>query len=149
MNEPWEDLPKKARDVILHGSGSDESKFTYDDGARRYDTKKEFEGVIPNMERRYAETDSAWAREDMERFQSVSPCEVCAGFRLKPEALAVKVGGLHIGEVSNFSIAEAGAWFARLNDALTPQRQEIAARILKEINERLGFLNAVGLEYLT
>ena len=87
MNEPWEDLPKKAQDVILHGSGEDEIKFIYDDGMRRYDTKKEFEGVIPNMERRYSETDTAWIREDLERYQDRAPCDVCNGYRLKPEAL--------------------------------------------------------------
>ncbi|HWY61245.1 MAG TPA: excinuclease ABC subunit UvrA [Rhizomicrobium sp.] len=149
MNEPWEDLPKKARDVILHGSGAEEIKFIYDDGARRYDTKKEFEGVIPNMERRYAETDSAWVQEDMERFQAESPCEVCHGYRLKPEALAVKIGGLHIGEVCVQSIKDADVWFRDIDKTLNRQSQEIAGRILKEIRARLKFLNNVGLDYLT
>ena len=149
MNEPWEDLPKKAKEVILRGSGAEEIKFIYDDGARRYDTKKEFEGVIPNMERRYAESDSAWVREDMERFQSEAPCEVCKGYRLKPEALAVKIGGLHIGEVCTQSIRNADVWFRDIDKTLSRQSQEIAARILKEIRARLKFLNNVGLDYLT
>jgi excinuclease ABC subunit A len=149
MNEPWEDLPKKAKEVILRGSGAEEIKFIYDDGARRYDTKKEFEGVIPNMERRYAESDSAWVQEDMERFQSEAPCEVCKGYRLKPEALAVKIGGLHIGQVCEQSIKDADVWFRDVDQKLNKQQKEIAARILKEIRARLKFLNNVGLDYLT
>ena len=149
MNKPWGELPELVRDTILNGSGSTPIKMRYDDGLRTYETEKPFEGVVPNLERRFKETESAWIREELSRYQSNLPCEACNGFRLKPEALAVKVAGLHIGQVSNFSIAEAGLWFAALNDTLTPQRREIAARILKEINERLGFLNAVGLEYLT
>ncbi len=149
LNEPWEDLPKKVTDVILYGSGEDEIKFIYDDGMRRYETKKTFEGVIPNMQRRYKETDSAWIREEMERFQDTSPCDVCNGYRLKPEALAVKIGGLHVGEVCEKSIKLADAWFRDLDKDLTRQQQEIAARILKEIRARLKFLNNVGLEYLT
>jgi excinuclease ABC subunit A len=149
INKPWGELPELVRDTILNGSGSTPIKMRYDDGLRTYETEKPFEGVVPNLERRFRETESAWIREELSRYQSNLPCEACNGYRLKPEALAVKVDGLHIGQVSNFSIAEAGAWFAALNDTLTPQRQEIAVRILKEINERLGFLNAVGLEYLT
>ena len=149
MNEPWEDLPKKSRDVILHGSGTEEIKFTYDDGARRYDARKEFEGVIPNMERRYSETDSAWIKEDMERYQSEHPCEVCNGYRLKPEALAVKIGGLHIGQVCAQSIRDADGWFRDIDQKMSKQHKEIAARILKEIRARLKFLNNVGLDYLT
>jgi excinuclease ABC subunit A len=149
MNDPWEDLPKKARDVILHGSGTEEIKFTYDDGSRRYDTKKQFEGVIPNMERRYAESDSSWVREDMERFQSENPCDVCKGYRLKPETLAVKIGGLHIGQVCEQSIRDADLWFRDIDKKLNRQQQEIAVRILKEIRARLKFLNNVGLDYLS
>jgi len=149
MNEPWEDLPKKARDVILHGSGEEVIKFTYDDGMRRYDTKKEFEGVIPNMDRRYSETDSAWVQEELERFQAEAPCEVCNGYRLKPEALAVKIGGLHVGQVCEQSIRDADGWFRDIDKRLNKQSQEIAARILKEIRARLKFLNNVGLDYLT
>ncbi len=149
MNEPWEDLPKKAKDVILHGSGTEEIKFIYDDGARRYDTKKEFEGVIPNMERRYSETDSAWMQEEMEKYQSEHPCEVCNGYRLKPEALAVKIGGIHVGQVCEQSIKDADVWFRDIDKKLNKQQQEIAVRILKEIRARLKFLNNVGLDYLT
>jgi excinuclease ABC subunit A len=149
MNEAWEDLPKKARDVILRGSGEEVIKFTYDDGMRRYDTKKEFEGVIPNMERRFGETDSSWIQEDLARFQSESPCEVCNGYRLKPETLAVKIGGLHIGEVCRQSIRDADVWFRDIDKKLTQQQREIAVRILKEIRARLKFLNNVGLDYLT
>ncbi|HEX4635288.1 MAG TPA: excinuclease ABC subunit UvrA [Rhizomicrobium sp.] len=149
MNEPWEDLPKKARDVVLHGSGEEVIKFTYDDGMRRYDTKKEFEGVIPNMDRRYGETDSAWVQEDLERFQAEAPCEVCNGYRLKPEALAVKIGGLHVGQVCEQSIRDADNWFRDIDKKLNKQQQEIAVRIFKEIRARLKFLNNVGLDYLT
>ncbi|MDE2184335.1 MAG: excinuclease ABC subunit UvrA [Alphaproteobacteria bacterium] len=149
LNEPWEDLPKKVRDIILNGSGEDEIKFVYDDGMRRYETKKTFEGVLPNMERRFKETDSSWIREELERFQDTSPCDVCGGYRLKPEALAVKIAGLHVGEVCEKSIKLADAWFRDLDRHLTRQQQEIAARILKEIRARLKFLNNVGLDYLT
>jgi len=149
MNEPWEDLPKKARDVILHGSGDEVIKFTYDDGMRRYDTKKEFEGVIPNMDRRYGETDSAWVQEDLEKYQAEAPCEVCNGYRLKPEALSVKIGGIHIGQVCEQSIRDADTWFRDIDKKLNKQQQEIAVRILKEIRARLKFLNNVGLDYLT
>ncbi|MGC8534066.1 MAG: excinuclease ABC subunit UvrA [Rhizomicrobium sp.] len=149
LTAAFEDLPKKIRDVILFGSGEDEIKFTYDDGLRRYDTKKRFEGVIPNMQRRFKETDSAWIREELEKYQDASPCEACGGYRLKPEALAVKIGGLHVGQVCEQSIRKADGWFAGIDKHLNAQQKEIAARILKEIRERLRFLNNVGLEYLT
>jgi excinuclease ABC subunit A len=149
LNEPWEDLPKRAKDIILQGSGEDEIKFIYDDGLRRYETKKTFEGVIPNLERRFKETDSSWVREELERFQDTSPCDVCNGYRLKPEALAVKIAGKHIGEVCAQSIRHVDAWFRDLDKSLTKQQNEIAARILKEIRARLKFLNNVGLDYLT
>ncbi|MCG8694317.1 MAG: excinuclease ABC subunit UvrA, partial [Minwuiales bacterium] len=148
-NEAWDDLPEKVRDIILYGSGTTEVEFTYDDGLRSYTTKKAFEGVIPNMDRRWRETDSSWVREEMERYQSVSDCEACGGNRLKPEALAVKVVGLHIGEVAKMSILQAAGWFKGLDPMLSPKQRTIAGRILKEINERLGFLVNVGLEYLT
>ena len=149
LNTPFEDLPKKIREVILFGSGEDEIKFTYDDGLRRYDTKKRFEGVIPNMQRRFKETDSAWIREELEKYQDTSPCETCGGYRLKPEALAVKIAGLHIGQVCEQSIRNVDGWFAGIDKHLNAQQREIAARILKEIRERLRFLNNVGLEYLS
>ena len=149
LNTPWDELPKKVKDVILFGSGEEEIKFSYDDGMRRYDIKKPFEGVISNMERRYKETDSSWIREELERYQSESPCEVCRGYRLKPEALCVKIAGLHIGEVCEYSVRAADQWFASLDQKLNAKQREIAARVLKEIRARLVFLNNVGLEYLT
>jgi excinuclease ABC subunit A len=149
LNEPWEDLSEKVKKVILFGSGEEEIKFSYDDGMRRYDIKKPFEGVIANMERRYKETDSSWIKEELERYQSESPCEACAGYRLKPEALCVKIGGKHIGEVCELSVRAADRWFLDLDTHLNAKQQEIAARILKEIRSRLAFLNNVGLEYLT
>jgi excinuclease ABC subunit A len=149
MTVPWKDLPKKAKDVILRGSGDDVVAFVYDDGLRRYETKKAFEGVLPNLERRYRETDSAWMREELERFQDQSRCETCNGYRLKPEALAVKIGGRHVGEVVDLSIKAADSWFRDVEKTFTPKQKEIAVRILKEIRDRLRFLNDVGLEYLT
>jgi len=145
----WSELPEKARAVILYGSDGETVRFTYDDGLRVYDVEKPFEGVIPNLERRWRETDSAWAREDIERFHSRRPCEACHGFRLRPEALAVRIAGRHIGEVASFSIIEAADWFEAVPASLSAQQNEIAARILKEIRERLKFLNDVGLGYLT
>jgi len=149
MHTPWHDLPEKMRDTILNGSGSDPIKMTYDDGLRKYSTERPFEGVLPNMERRYRETDSAWVREELGRYQAARTCEVCDGARLKPEALAVKIAGRSISEATALSILAAVDWFAGVDATLTPSQSEIAARILKEINERLGFLKNVGLEYLT
>ena len=145
----WRTLPEKVRLAILQGSGTERITFTYDDGIRQYSTTKPFEGVLPNLDRRWRESDSAWLREELGKFQSTAACESCSGFRLKPEALSVKVGGLHIGEVAGFSIADAARWFDALDDGLTAKQREIARRILKEINERLRFLVDVGLEYLT
>ncbi len=149
MSTPWRDLPKKVRDTILQGSGGESIAMRYDDGIRQYQTTKPFEGVIPNLDRRWKETDSSWVREELERFQHESKCEVCGGARLKPEALAVKIGGLHISQVTEFSIGDAVRWFLDLPLRLTAKQREIAERILKEINERLGFLDNVGLSYLT
>ncbi len=149
MHTPWRDLPEKMRDTILNGSGSEPIKMTYDDGLRQYSTERPFEGVLPNMERRYRETDSAWVREELGRYQAARTCEVCDGARLKPEALAVKIAGRSISEATALSILAAVDWFAAVDATLTPSQSEIAERILKEINERLGFLKNVGLEYLT
>ena len=149
MSSKWNDLPEQAQKVILHGSGEEVITFTYDDGVRSYQTKKAFEGVIPNLERRYRETDSSWAREEIEKYQSVTDCDVCHGFRLKPEALAVKIGGLHAGQVARLSIRAAEDWFNNLDQELNSKQKQIAERVLKEIRERLKFLNDVGLEYLT
>ena len=149
MSRTWNDLPADARNVILYGSGEEVITFQYDDGLRNYKTRKAFEGVIPNLERRYRETDSSWAREEIEKYQSITDCETCGGYRLKPEALAVKLGGLHIGQVVQQSIRAAEQWFNDLEKQLTDKQKQIAVRILKEIRERLKFLNDVGLEYLT
>src|SRR5690348_7467943 len=149
MHTPFRELPEAVRHAVLFGTGDEPVTMQYDDGLRSYRTNKPFEGVIPNMERRWRETDSAWVREELGRFHNASPCETCHGDRLKPEALAVKIDRLNIAEVSRFSIAQAVDWFQRLETVLTPKQREIAYRILKEIRERLGFLNSVGLEYLT
>ncbi|MEM6887130.1 MAG: excinuclease ABC subunit A, partial [Pseudomonadota bacterium] len=145
----WKDLPKKVQQVFLYGSGEEEIQFRYDEGGRVYQVTRVFEGVIPNMERRYRETDSSWIREEFERYQNNRPCGTCNGYRLRQEALAVKIGGLHVGEVVQMSIREAYDWCEAVPNHLTQQKNEIARAILKEIRERLGFLNNVGLEYLT
>ena len=149
LDTKWKDLPKKTQDAILHGSGDTEIRFSYDDGMRAYDTKRVFEGVITNLERRFRETDSDWAREEIARYFTDVPCDACKGFRLKPEALCVKIGGRHIGEVSDMSVKGAAEWFTELPQRLTSKQNEIAGRVLKEIRERLKFLVDVGLEYLT
>ncbi|MBI1187220.1 MAG: excinuclease ABC subunit UvrA [Alphaproteobacteria bacterium] len=148
MQTPWRELPKAAREGVLYGV-KDPIKFVYDDGLRRYETTKPFEGVIPNLERRWKETDSQWVREELGRYQSEAPCPVCEGRRLRPEALAVKVDGADISKASLMSIREARDWFGGVDKTLTKQQREIAARILKEINDRLRFLVDVGLEYLS
>ncbi|WP_084862059.1 excinuclease ABC subunit UvrA [Salibaculum halophilum] len=145
----WKDLPEKVQRVFLYGSGDEQIRFRYDEGGRVYEVTRSFEGVIPNMARRYRETDSAWIREEFERYQNNRPCGACGGYRLREEALAVKIAGLHVGQVVEMSIKEALAWIDSVPDSLTQQRNEIARAILKEIRERLGFLNNVGLDYLT
>ncbi|MGA6967913.1 MAG: excinuclease ABC subunit UvrA, partial [Xanthobacteraceae bacterium] len=149
LDSKWKDLPKRTQEAILHGSGDDTIRFVYDDGLRSYETKKPFEGVITNLERRWRETESDWAREEMAKYFTDVPCAACKGYRLKPEALCVKVGALHIGEVADMSVKRAGEWFTQLPAALSAKQNEIAARVLKEIRERLKFLVDVGLEYLT
>ena len=148
-NDRWKDLPAFVQQVFLHGSGDEEIKFRYDEGGRVYEVSRAFEGVIPNMERRYRETDSNWIREEFERYQNNRSCGTCGGYRLREEALAVKIGGLHVGQVVQMSIKEAFEWCRSVPESLTKQKNEIAVAILKEIRERLGFLNNVGLEYLT
>ena len=145
----WKDLPAHVQQVFLHGSGEEELEFRYDEGGRVYNVTRVFEGVIPNMERRYRETDSNWIREEFERYQNNRPCGMCEGYRLRPEALAVKIADIHAGQVVQMSIREAFAWCDTVPERLTKQNNEIAKAILKEIRERLGFLNNVGLEYLT
>ena len=145
----WQDLPENVQQVFLYGSGEAEIKFRYDEGGRVYQISRVFEGVIPNMERRYRETDSSWVREEFESYQNNRPCGGCGGFRLRPEALAVKIADLHVGHVVQMSIGKALAWCDIVPENLTAQKNEIAKAILKEVRERLGFLNNVGLEYLT
>ncbi|MFY0615650.1 MAG: excinuclease ABC subunit UvrA, partial [Hyphomicrobiaceae bacterium] len=149
MSTPWGELPKKVRDAILYGSDGEDIKFTYEDGVRTYKNAKPFEGVIHNIERRWRESDSQWVRDELSRYQGDHPCEACAGYRLKDQALCVKIDGLHIGEVGNLSIRKANDWFKDLPKQLTAKQKEIATRILKEISERLQFLNDVGLDYLS
>ena len=146
---PWSDLPASVRDAILHGTGDEPVACTYKDGVRSYTVTKPFEGVLRNLQRRWQETDSVWVREELSRYQAEKPCAVCAGARLKPEALSVRVGGKNIAEASDQSIRSALGWFAAVLPTLTPQRQEIARRILREIVDRLQFLVDVGLDYLT
>ncbi len=145
----WRDLPEKVKEVMLRGSGKEEIKFRYDEGGRVYEVSRNFEGVVPNMERRYRETDSNWIREEFERYQNNRSCGACGGYRLRPEALAVKIAGKHAGEVVQLSIKDALDWIEAAPDQLSEQKQEIARAILKEIRERLGFLVNVGLDYLT
>jgi excinuclease ABC subunit A len=149
MTARFVDLSEQAKDAILFGTGLEDIRFAYDDGARAYQVVKPFEGVVPNLERRWKETDSDWAREEISRFMSATPCSSCNGFRLKPEALAVKLDGLHIANVAAFSVREAHRWFGALPDHMTAKQNEIAGRVLKEIRDRLTFLLDVGLDYLT
>jgi excinuclease ABC subunit A len=149
LSEPWRKISKKIQDVILYGSDEEEIKFSYDDGYEAYSTKKTFEGVVNNLERRYLETDSEWKREEISQYQSESDCEKCKGLRLKDEALCVKINSLNISEITKKSIDEAQKWFDNLKNIFTDRENKIAQHILKEINERLNFLLNVGLNYLT
>ncbi|RIK98210.1 MAG: excinuclease ABC subunit A [Proteobacteria bacterium] len=149
LDTKWKDLPKKTKDALLYGSGDTDIKFAYEDGVRSYETKKPFEGIVTSIERRYRETESEWAREELGKYFSDVPCAACAGYRLKPEALCVKIGEKHIGEISELSVRRAMEWFDAIPARLNKQQNEIAARILKEIRERLSFLLDVGLNYLT
>ncbi len=149
MEKPFRLLSKKAQDAVLFGTGSESVTFIYDDGRRRYEVKKPFEGVVHNIDRRWHETESNWMREELSRYQTATTCETCEGFRLKPETLAVRIAHKHIGEITRLSVKEAHGWFAALPAKLNGKQKEIAERILKEVGERLGFLVSVGLEYLT
>ena len=149
LDVSFETLPANVRQILLYGSGKESVRFSYADGVRDYDVNKPFEGVIRNLERRYKETDSEWAREEIGRYMAATPCEACAGTRLKPEALAVKIDGCHVAQVSTMSVRDALAWFTALPAKLDETRGEIAKRILKEIRDRLSFLIDVGLDYLT
>ena len=149
MSDPWKKITKKIQDIILFGSDDDEIKFFYDDGYEKYSTKKSFEGVVNNLERRYLETDSEWKREEISQYQSESNCDKCKGLRLKEEALCVKINSLNISEITTKSIEDSQLWFEKLVDVLSERENKIAQHILKEINERLNFLLNVGLNYLT
>ena len=149
LSDRWHDLDDAQQNAVLYGTKSKRIRFTYDDGLRTYKTTKPFEGVIPNLQRRYRDTESNWMREEIERFMSAKPCEACDGYRLKPESLAVRIHGQHIGEVCEMSIKQANAWFEDLPNHLSNKQSEIAVRILKEIRDRLRFLYDVGLDYLT
>ncbi len=149
LDAKWKDLPAKVQQAILYGSGEDVIRFVYDDGMRSYETRKPFEGVITNLERRFRETESEWAREELTKYFTDIPCTACGGRRLKPEALAVKVAQLDIGAVAEMSVKRAGDWFSELPAELSAKQNEIAGRVLKEIRERLKFLVDVGLDYLT
>ena len=148
-NARWKELDPKIQEVFLRGSGKEEIKFRYDEGGRVYQVSRPFEGVIPNMERRYRETDSNWIREEFEGFQNNRHCAACGGYRLREEALAVRIGDSHVGKVVQLSIKEAYEWCKSVPADLSKQNNEIAVAILKEIRERLGFLNNVGLDYLS
>ncbi len=149
ISDAWDTLSAEAQTAVLFGTGKTPINFEYDDGLRTYKTKKPFEGVIGNLERRWRETDSAWMREEIEKFMSRMPCMACEGYRLKQEAMAVKIDKLHISQVAELSIKQANVWFKDLPDRLNDKQNEIAVRILKEIRDRLKFLNDVGLDYLT
>ncbi len=149
LSKPFRELTKEIQEIILYGSGEEPIKIAYADGARNYTVNKPFEGVIPSLERRWKETDSEWAREELGKFQNEHACDTCGGHRLKKEALCVKIGDLHIGEVTQFTIDTAHEWFGNINKKLSKKQQQIAEKILKEIRERLQFLVNVGLEYLT
>ncbi|MDA9770055.1 excinuclease ABC subunit UvrA [Emcibacteraceae bacterium] len=148
-NTPWKKLSEKIKEVLLNGSGSEEIEITYNsDNIKSYVVNKSFEGVIGNIKRRWRETDSNMMREELEKFQSSTTCDACDGHRLKQEALAVKIDGKHISEITELSVRRSLEWFTELSGKLSDKDNEIASRVLKEINERLGFLNNVGLEYL-
>ncbi len=146
---PFKDLPENVRHIIFHGSGSDSVKMFYQDGSRSFTVDKPFEGVIPNLERRYKEITSETIRDEFSKYQNEHPCEACGGFRLKPEALCVRVGDRNIGQITQLTIEQAHEWFAKIEKKLSKKHQAIAQKIFKEICERLMFLVNVGLDYLT
>ena len=148
LDTPWEDLLPDQKLIILHGTGGLPVELTFKDGRKEYTVRKAFEGVIGNLNRRLLQTDSAWMREELSKYQTSQPCETCHGARLKPEALSVKIAGVDIATPTKMSVGDALVWFGNVDQTLTNQQQQIAKAILKEINERLGFLNNVGLDYL-
>ncbi|WP_284734632.1 excinuclease ABC subunit UvrA [Sphingosinicella terrae] len=148
LDTPWQDLPAEVHDIILNGTKGRPVTLRFVDGRKSYEVKKAFDGVIGNLQRRMLQTESAWMREELAKYQSSAPCETCLGARLRPEPLAVKIAGEHISQATARSVRHALAWFSTLDEKLNPTQSEIARAILKEINERLGFLNNVGLDYL-
>jgi len=148
LTTPWKELAEEHRHAVLHGSQGEVMKLTFMDGRKSYDVVKPFNGVMENLARRLLQTDSAWMREELAKFQSAAHCETCGGARLKPEALSVKIAGTTIADVARMSVVDALAWFRSVTEKLSAQQAQIAERILKEIIERLGFLNNVGLDYL-
>ena len=148
LETPWNELAPDQRLIILHGTGGMAVELTFKDGRKEYTVRKAFEGVVGNLKRRMLQTDSAWMREELNKFQTSQPCETCHGARLKPEALSVKIAGVDIATPTKMSVGDALKWFGSVETTLTNQQQQIAKAILKEINERLGFLNNVGLDYL-
>jgi excinuclease ABC subunit A len=148
LDSTWEDLLPEQKLIILHGTGGMAVELTFKDGRKEYTVRKAFEGVIGNLNRRLLQTDSAWMREELSKYQTSQPCETCHGARLKPEALSVKIAGVDIATPTRMSVGDALVWFGSVDQTLTNQQQQIAKAILKEINERLGFLNNVGLDYL-
>lgn len=149
LDVPWNELPEKAQKAFLYGTGSKAVTIVYADGKRRFEVNKPFEGVLNNIERRWRETDSNWMRDELSKYQSSTTCTTCGGARLKPEALAVKIDATHISDVTAMSVSAAHTWFSTLPERLTDKQQQIAEKVLKEIQDRLGFLNNVGLQYLT
>jgi excinuclease ABC subunit A len=148
LETPWNELSDEVRKTILFGTEGKPVTLRFIDGKRSYDVRKPFEGVIGNLNRRMLQTESAWMREELNKYQSAAPCETCNGARLRPEPLAVKIAGEDISMSTRRSVRHALAWFSTLEEKLNGQQKEIARAILKEINERLGFLNNVGLDYL-
>ncbi|QDH16814.1 excinuclease ABC subunit UvrA [Swingsia samuiensis] len=148
LHTPWKDLKSETQSLILYGS-KEPIAIPYKDGSKIHTITKPFEGVLKNLQRRMSQTDSAWVREELGRYQSEKPCHVCHGARLKPEALSVKVNDLNIAQASDMQIRQALKWFSSVEETLSPQRAEIARRILREIIDRLHFLDDVGLDYLT
>ena len=146
---PWKELDEKIRHVVLHGSGTELVKIRYNDGFRNMVRNKPFEGVIPNLTRKHQETESDWVREELRKYQDVQPCSACNGYRLNNEALCVKVDKKHIGQICELSIEQAVEWFENIEPRLSEKHQKIGEKVLKELRARLGFLNNVGLEYLT
>jgi len=149
LDYPFETLQKRIQEIILYGSGEEEVTMVYHDGMRSQTVYKKFEGVIPNLEKRWSDTDAVWMREDMAKFQAERRCKSCNGYRLKPESLCIKIADCHIGNISDLTIDKAVEWFGALDAKLSPLHSQIAERILKELKERLGFLKNVGLDYLT